>query len=149
MATTNSKHNLGGGHLDQKFTASALNKVWVSDITCISTGEGWLCRAGHKDISTSEIVGDAMVRNDQEPGPVFGEPCRQKWFTTGDLQPGMRQFRKYGSTLRYSTTGKENRLDLAIFHRLCLNRNSINRKRLLETICVHNKLVPTIDDRHQ
>lgn len=61
-ATTNSKHNLpvADNHLDQKFTASAPNKVWVSDITYISTGEGWLYLAGHKDIFTGEIVGYAM-----------------------------------------------------------------------------------------
>jgi putative transposase len=43
-ATTNSKHNLPvvANHLDQTFTASAPNKVWVSDITYIPTGEGWL-----------------------------------------------------------------------------------------------------------
>ena len=36
------------------------NKVWVSDITYISTEEGWLYLAGHKDICTGELVGHAM-----------------------------------------------------------------------------------------
>jgi putative transposase len=61
-ATTNSKHNLpvAANLLDQKFTATAPNKIWVTDITYIPTGEGWLYLAGHKDIFTGEIVGYAV-----------------------------------------------------------------------------------------
>ena len=61
-ATTNSKHNLPvtANLLDQKFTATAPNKIWVTDITYIPTGEGWLYLAGHKDLFTGEIVGYAM-----------------------------------------------------------------------------------------
>ena len=46
--------------LDQKFTATAPNQIWVTDITYISTDEGWLYLAGIKDIFTCEIVGYAM-----------------------------------------------------------------------------------------
>jgi putative transposase len=61
-ATTTSKHTLpvAANHLDQKFTAPAPGKAWVSDITYVATGEGWLYLAGHKDIFTGEIVGYAM-----------------------------------------------------------------------------------------
>lgn len=61
-ATTNSKHNLpvAANLLDQKFSATAPNKVWLTDITYIPTGEGWLYLAGHKDLFTGEIVGYAM-----------------------------------------------------------------------------------------
>jgi transposase InsO family protein len=61
-ATTNSKHNLpvAANLLDQNFTANAPNKVWLTDITYVPTGEGWLYLAGHKDIFTGEIVGYAM-----------------------------------------------------------------------------------------
>lgn len=41
-------------------TATAPNKVWLTDITYIPTGEGWLYLAGHKDMFTGEIVGYAM-----------------------------------------------------------------------------------------
>jgi putative transposase len=60
--TTDSKHNLpvANNHLDQNFSASAPNKVWVTDITYIPTVEGWLYLAGNKDIFTGEIVGYAM-----------------------------------------------------------------------------------------
>lgn len=62
-ATTNSKHNLPVAEnlLNQTFTPSAPNEVWVSDITYISTGEGWLYLAGVKDVFTCEIVGYAMA----------------------------------------------------------------------------------------
>jgi transposase InsO family protein len=61
-ATTNSSHTLPVAEnlLDQKFETSAPNRVWVTDITYIPTGEGWLYLAGHKDLFTGEIVGYAM-----------------------------------------------------------------------------------------
>ncbi len=61
-ATTDSNHTLPVAEniLEQKFEASAPNAVWVSDITYISTEEGWLYLAGHKDIFTGELVGYAM-----------------------------------------------------------------------------------------
>jgi len=61
-ATTDSKHSLPivKNILGQKFTVTAPNKVWVSDITYVPTDEGWLYLAGHKDLCTSEIVGYAM-----------------------------------------------------------------------------------------
>ena len=61
-ATTNSKHSLPvvQNILDQQFTVTAPNKVWVSDITYVPTDEGWLYLAGHKDLCTGEIVGYAM-----------------------------------------------------------------------------------------
>ena len=62
-ATTNSRHSLpvAANLLNQKFAASAPNQIWLSDITCIPTGEGWLYLAGHKDLFTGEIVGYAMA----------------------------------------------------------------------------------------
>lgn len=61
-ATTDSDHKLPVAEnlLKQEFKAEAPNKVWVSDITYMSTDEGWLYLAGHKDIFNGEIVGYAM-----------------------------------------------------------------------------------------
>jgi putative transposase len=61
-ATTNSQHSLPVAEnlLAQKFNVAAPGQAWVSDITYISTGEGWLYLAGHKDLCTREIVGYAM-----------------------------------------------------------------------------------------
>jgi putative transposase len=61
-ATTDSRHKLPvtANLLNQQFGVSQPNTVWVSDITYIPTGEGWLYLAGHKDLFTGEIVGYAM-----------------------------------------------------------------------------------------
>ena len=61
-ATTNSRHDLpvAANHLDQKFAVTAPKQVWVTDITYIPTGEGWLYLAAHKDLFNGEIVGYAM-----------------------------------------------------------------------------------------
>jgi putative transposase len=61
-ATTNSRHThpVAENLLNQQFETTAPNRVWVSDITYISTEEGWLYLAGHKDLFTGEVVGYAM-----------------------------------------------------------------------------------------
>jgi putative transposase len=61
-ATTYSNHGLPVAEniLNQQFQINQPNKVWVSDITYVSTDEGWLYLAGHKDLFTHEIVGYAM-----------------------------------------------------------------------------------------
>lgn len=61
-ATTDSKHNLpvAPNLLDQNFTASGPDQVWVADITYVDTEQGWLYLAGIKDLWNKEIVGYAM-----------------------------------------------------------------------------------------
>jgi putative transposase len=61
-ATTASKHTLpvAPNLLKQDFTASAPNRVWVSDITAIWTEEGWLYLAAVLDLYSRAIVGWAM-----------------------------------------------------------------------------------------
>jgi len=61
-ATTNSKHTLplAENLLEQNFEISLPNRIWVSDITYISTDEGWLYCAAHKDLFNGEIVGYAL-----------------------------------------------------------------------------------------
>ena len=63
--TTNSNHSLpvADNLLNQTFTPSAPNQVWVTDITYIPTGEGWLYLAGVKDVFTCEIVGYSMAKH--------------------------------------------------------------------------------------
>lgn len=62
-ATTDFRHSLPVAEnlLDQKFEVSALNQIWLTDITYIPAGEGWLYLAGHKDLFTGEVVGYAMA----------------------------------------------------------------------------------------
>lgn len=76
-ATTNSNHTLpvAPNLLEQKFTATAPNQVWLTDITYIPTDEGWLYLAGHKDLFSGDLVGYAMGAHDQEPG----QPIPVSW----------------------------------------------------------------------
>jgi len=56
-------------HLDRQFSAEAPNQKWVSDITYIRTGEGWLYLCIVKDFCTGIIVGWSMSsRQDTEVG---------------------------------------------------------------------------------
>jgi putative transposase len=61
-ATTNSVHTLpvAANLLNQNFEVNAPNEVWLTDITYISTDEGWLYCAAHKDLFNNEIVGYAL-----------------------------------------------------------------------------------------
>jgi putative transposase len=61
-STTDSRHTLPVAEniLGQQFKVTAPNKVWVSDITCVPTDQGWLYVAAHKDLFTANIVGYAM-----------------------------------------------------------------------------------------
>ncbi len=60
--TTDSRHNLPVAQnlLERNFNVVAPNRAWVSDITYISTDEGWLYLAGLKDLFNGELVGYAM-----------------------------------------------------------------------------------------
>lgn len=62
--TTDSAHTLpvAPNLLAQDFSADAPDKVWLTDITYVRTGEGWLYLAGVKDVFTQEIVGYAMSK---------------------------------------------------------------------------------------
>ena len=61
-ATTDSRHSLpvAPNLLARNFNVSEPNKAWVSDITYISTDEGWLYLAGIKDLFSGELVGYAL-----------------------------------------------------------------------------------------
>ncbi len=61
-ATTNSKHNLPVAEnlLNQNFNSDKPNAVWASDITYISTREGWLYLAVIPDLYSRQVIGWAM-----------------------------------------------------------------------------------------
>nr|WP_312886503.1 IS3 family transposase [Paenibacillus foliorum] len=58
-ATTNSKHSMPvhDNTLNRQFNVLAPNKVWVTDITYIRTGEDWLYLASVMDLFSRKIVG--------------------------------------------------------------------------------------------
>jgi putative transposase len=57
--TTDSRHShpVAANELNRNFTASAPNKVWVTDITYIWTREGWLYLAAILDLFSRRVVG--------------------------------------------------------------------------------------------
>jgi transposase InsO family protein len=61
-ATTNSKHNLAvfDNILNRQFIVPKPNYAWVSDITYISTSEGWLYLATVIDLYSNQVIGHAM-----------------------------------------------------------------------------------------
>lgn len=53
--------------LERKFTATAMNEKWVTDVTFVPTDEGWLYLASMIDLYNREVVGWAMSeRNNEE-----------------------------------------------------------------------------------
>jgi transposase InsO family protein len=61
-ATTNSNHRLpvAPNLLERNFAANAPNQKWVSDITYLSTDEGWLYLAVIMDLYSRQVIGWAM-----------------------------------------------------------------------------------------
>ncbi len=81
-ATTDSNHNLPVAEniLDRNFTASRRDEKWVSDITYIGTGEGWLYLAGILDLYDGSIVGWSMGTRITKSLVIdaFHEACRRR-----------------------------------------------------------------------
>jgi putative transposase len=57
--TTDSKHNgpIAPNVLARDFHASEPNRVWVTDVTAVATGEGWLYLAVMLDLFSRRVVG--------------------------------------------------------------------------------------------
>lgn len=60
--TTHSKHQnpVAANLLKRNFSCKEPNRIWVSDITYIPTGEGWLYLAIVKDLCLKKVVGYAF-----------------------------------------------------------------------------------------
>lgn len=117
-ATTNSKHNLPVQEnvLNQDFTASKPNEKWVTDITYISTSEGWLYLASVLDLFSRKIVGwhtsDRMTKElviqalkqahgRQQPiGEVLHHSDRGSQYASHDYQKQLKVYSMKGSMSR-------------------------------------------------
>ncbi len=66
--------------LKQKLPASVPNTVWLADITCLPTGEGWLYLAAVLDLATRKVVGWSMR-----------DPMRTELTTAALMMAGQRQ----------------------------------------------------------
>jgi putative transposase len=119
-ATTNSKHNLPlhENVLNQDFTASKPNEKWVTDITYVPTGEGWLYLASVMDLYSRKIVGwhmsDRMTKElvlqalrqahgrQQPAGEVLHHSDRGSQYASYDYQ---KQLQAYSMTSSMSRKG--------------------------------------------
>jgi putative transposase len=65
IRTTDSNHDhpIAPNVLDRNFAAGGLNKVWLTDITYIPTGEGFLYLAGVMDLCSRKIIGWSMAEH--------------------------------------------------------------------------------------
>ena len=63
ISTTDSRHPhpIAKNHLAQDFQTTKINEVWLTDITYIATGEGWLYLAAVLDLCSRKIVGWATA----------------------------------------------------------------------------------------
>ncbi len=63
--TTNSKHGfaIAPNIVQRDFTATAPNQTWVTDITAISTRQGWLYLAAIEDLFSRRVIGWATSEN--------------------------------------------------------------------------------------
>jgi putative transposase len=68
--TTDSNHGrpVAENVLDREFTATRPNEKWVSDITYVETGEGWLYVATVEDLYSRKVVGWSL--GDRMPGDL-------------------------------------------------------------------------------
>lgn len=64
VATTDSRHHLpvAPNLLERRFTATRPDQIWTTDITYVTTQEGWLYVAAIKDLFAGEIVGRSYGR---------------------------------------------------------------------------------------
>lgn len=65
VKTTRSEHGLpiAPNLLERNFTADAINQKWVTDLTYISTAEGWVYLASIVDLFSRRVVGWAIADN--------------------------------------------------------------------------------------
>jgi putative transposase len=117
-ATTNSKHSLPVQEniMNQDFTANKPNEKWVTDITYVSTLEGWLYLASVMDLYSRKIVGwhmsermtkelvlqaleQAHGRQKPEPG-LLHHSDRGSQYASHDYQKKLQVFLMKGSMSR-------------------------------------------------
>ncbi len=124
--TTDSDHSLpvAPNLLEQNFTASRPNEVWLADITYIHTNEGWLYLAVEEDLFSRTVVGYSMgstlettlttdaltmaLGRRQPPRGLVHHSDRGSQYAAGDFQ---KLLKKHG--IQCSMSGKGNCYDNA------------------------------------
>jgi len=81
--------------LDRDFRADRPNEKWVTDITYIRSGEGWLYLCIVLDLSTDEVVGWSM------------SPCQTTDLVLRAVMMAIRQRTDHGPTILHSDRGTQ------------------------------------------
>src|SRR5690606_25877343 len=94
--TTDSKHDgpIAPNVLARKFDVVEPNRAWVTDVTAISTDEGWLFLAAILDLSSRRVVGWATSSNNDT---VLALNALQAALTTRKPSPGLVHHSDRGS----------------------------------------------------
>lgn len=106
--TTDSKHNgpIAPNLLARNFSTSEPNRVWVTDVTAITTGEGWLYLAVMLDLYSRRVVGwatsscndtalaldalGAALRERRPPPGLLHHSDRGSPYASGDYRAKLR-----------------------------------------------------------
>jgi transposase InsO family protein len=116
--TTDSRHALpvAANLLERRFGVSEANRVWVSDLSCVWTWEGWLYIAPVLDLWSRRVVGwatgaspdrrlvvraleTAIGRRRPKPGLLFHSD-RGSQYAAGDVQELLRKHKMVASMSR-------------------------------------------------
>jgi transposase InsO family protein len=128
VQTTDSNHGypVAENHLNRDFSAERLAQKWVSDLTYIKTGEGWLYLTAVLDLADRKVVGWALSDTmDAKPTSVAAwqmaiqhRPVNQPLLFHSDrgVQFACQEFRKQlkGMPVRQSMSRKGNCWDNAV-----------------------------------
>ena len=134
-------------HLDQNFMVESPNKVWVSDITYVSTQEGWLYIAVVMDLFSRKVVGLSM--SDRLETELVTKALKQALYnrkTSKDLmfhsdrgtQYTSNEFKeltyRHGITLSMSAKGRcyDNAVAESFFHTLKTEEVHLSNYRIRE-----------------
>jgi len=86
-STTDSSHSLAVAEnvLDREFEQEAPDRVWLADITCIWTLEGWLYLAAVLDAHSRKVVGWSMSH--RMPTSLVLDACGWLWDGAAWIRP--------------------------------------------------------------
>jgi len=108
--TTDSEHSLpvAPNLLERRFDAEAPNRVWVADLTCLWTHEGWLYLAAVLDLFSRRVVGWAMDDNMRKELPL-----RALEMAIGQRQPAVGLVHHSDRGSQYASAAYRAALDTA------------------------------------
>lgn len=148
--TTDSKHSkpIHENHLDRKFNVSSPNQRWVSDITYISTSEGWLYLAVVMDLFSRKIIGWSMSERMKENLVVDAlKMALFKRKITSNLLLHSDRGSQYASD-NYQLLLRENNIDCSMSRKGNCWDNSVMESffHSLKVECVYHDRYKTRDD---